>query len=50
MVKGSLNKLRKNQRSIGLTKNMCIEFISKINDTISTQINESNEDLEIEEI
>lgn len=50
MVEVSLNELRKNQRSMELTKNMCTEFISKMNDTISTRINESNEDLEIEEI
>jgi len=29
---------------------MCIEFISKMNEIISTRINESNGDLEIEEI
>lgn len=50
MVEVSLNELRKNQRSMELTKNMCIEFISKTNEIISTRINESNDDLEIEEI
>lgn len=33
-----------------LTKIMCNEFISKMNNTISTWINEFNEGLEIEEV
>jgi len=34
MVEVALNELRKNQRSMELTKNMCIEFISKMNEII----------------